>query len=534
MKPFDARGSWLPEAEIGGLRRSAVRGTGVTMFAQGAAFAVQMIATVVLARLLMPGDFGVVTMVTTFSVLLMSCGRVGFPDAVLQRKDIDHFLASNLFWINVSTALLLTIGFAAAGSVLAKFYGDPRVAHVAGGLSLTILIDSTSILHLALLKRALRFSAASANDIVARAVSVVVSILLAWAGCGYWALVGGAIALPLSTTIGAWSLCRWVPSLPRRVSGTGSMVRFAVHVFGRYTLGYSAQNTDNLLVGWRFGSGALGLYKKAYDLFVLPFSLLNIYHVAIATLSRLTGDRVQYRRYFLSGLSMLAFVGMGISGDFTLVGRDLIRLLLGPKWEEAGRIFVFFGPGIGAQLIYSSYGMIHLSIGTTARYFRWGIIEVSVTILLFLLALHWGPVGLAMAWTTSYWALIIPAFWYAGKPIKLGIAAVLGTFWKYLLASLLAGCACALIVSQMRSLVVMSGSFGALVRIVATSLLFGVLYFCVVVLLHQGGKPIYQLMGLLREMVPSGKFAEPAPAVDGTHSSDSSVVLKATTTGKVV
>lgn len=507
MKPFDTSGAWLPATSSGGLRRRAVRGAGITVFAQGAAFAVQMIATVVLARLLMPGDFGVVTMVTTFSVLLMSCGRVGFPDAVLQREHIDRFLASNLFWINVGTGLLLTIGFAAAGSLLARFYGDPRVAHVAVGLSLTIFIDSTSILHLALLKRAMRFSAVSANDISARVASVAVSILAGWAGWGYWSLVAGAIALPLSTTVGAWTLCRWVPSLPRRAVGTGAMVRFAVHVFGRYSLGYAAQNTDNLLVGWRFGSGALGLYKKAYDLFVLPFSLLNVFPVVVSTLSRLTKDRVQYTRYFLSGLSMLALVGMGVGADFTLVGRDLVRLLLGPKWDEAGRIFVFFGPGIGAQLIYSTYHMIHLSIGTTARYLRWGFIEVTVTILLFFLALPWGPVGLAVAWTAAYWILAIPAFWYAGKPIQLSVTKIIGAIWRFLVASLVAGCASALIIREIPSLIAASGAVGALARIVATSLVFGTLYIGAVIVLYGGGTPLYQFAGLLREMVPAGRFS---------------------------
>jgi O-antigen/teichoic acid export membrane protein len=503
------------------------------VFAQGAAFTVQTIATIVLARLLMPGDFGVVTMVTTFSVLVMSCGRVGFPDAVLQRKEIDQFLASNLFWINVGTALLLTIGFAGAGSLLAKFYGDPRVAHVAVGLSLTILIDSTSILHLSLLKRALRFSATAANDIVARAVSVLVSIALAWAGWGYWALVGGAIALPLATSIGAWRLCQWVPSLPRRVAGTGSMVRFAIHVFGRYSLGYSAQNTDNLLVGWKFGPGALGLYKKAYDLFVLPFSLLGVYHVAIPTLSRLTGDRAQYKRYFLSGLAMLALVGMGIGADLTLVGRDLVRLLLGPKWDEAGRIFVFFGPGIGAQIIYSTYGMIHISIGTTARYLRWGLIEVSVTIVLFFLLLPWGPVGLAVAWTAAYWILVIPAFWYAGKPIQLRITSVIDAIWRFLLASLLAGCVCALIIREFPSLMVASGSMGALNRIVVASLLFAPLYLGMVLLLHGGPAPLYQFARLMREMLPDGRLRASAPAVDGASDRDASVLLPPTKTDRV-
>jgi PST family polysaccharide transporter len=513
MKPFNSEGAFQQYAEQSGLRRRAVRGAGITVFAQVAAFAVQMIATVVLARLLVPGDFGVVTMVTTFSVLLMSCGRVGFPDAILQREEINRFLASNLFWINVGTASVLTFAFAGAGSLLARLYGDPRVAHVAIGLSLTIFIDSTSILHLALLKRAMRFSTVSANDIVARAVSVVVSIFLGWLGWGYWALVAGAVALPLSTTIGAWTLCRWVPSLPRRVPGTGSSVRFAVHVFGRYSLGYTAQNTDNLLVGWRFGPAALGLYKKAYDLFVLPFSLLTVYPVAVSTLSRLTKDRAQYKRYFLGGLSMLALVGMGIGADFTLVGRDLVRLLLGPKWEEAGRIFVFFGPGIGAQLVYSTYGMIHLSIGTTARFLRWGFIEVGVTLMLFILALPWGPVGLAVAWTTSYWVLTIPALSYAGKPIDLKIGSILGAIWKYLVSSLVAGLACAAIIRVMPSIVLAPAPLGAFVRIVEASVLFGLLYFGMIVLLHGGGAPLYQLAGLVGEMVPA-RFLKPSPVVD--------------------
>jgi O-antigen/teichoic acid export membrane protein len=532
LKPFDASGVFRSPGEGGGLRRLAVRGAGVTVLAQGVGFVTQMVATVVLARLLMPSDFGVVTMVTTFSVLLVSCGQIGFPDAVVQRDEMDHFLASNLFWINLGLGLVLTIGFAAAGSLLARFYGDPRVARVAVGVSLTIFITSTSVLHLALLKRAMRFSAVSGNDIVARAISVTVSVLLAWSGWGYWALVGGVIAQPLAMSIGAWILCRWVPNLPRRTDGTGSIIRFARNVFARWSVGYFSQNADNLLVGWRFGPSSLGFYKKAYDLFVLPFSLLSVYPVAVSTLSRLNRDRVQYRRYFLGGLSILALVGMGLGADLSLVGKDLVRLILGPKWDMAGRIFVFFGPGIGAMLIYSAHGMIHLSIGTTVRYFRWGIIEVTVTCLMFFLGLPWGPMGIALAWTASYWLLTIPAFWYAGRPIQLGITPILAAIWKYLLASLVAGCACAWIVPGFRSLVAAPGAVGALARIVTSSLLFAALYIGAVIVLHQGCAPLYQLGRLLQEMAPWKKFSRLSPALPASSASDAGLLLAPTRSGE--
>jgi len=369
-------------------------------------------------------------MVTTFSLLLANVGLIGFPEAVLQRDEIDHTLASNLFWINMGIGLLLTVGFAAAGSLLTKFYGDPQVARVVVATSPTIVISCTSALHLALLKRAMCFSVVSANDIISRVASVAVSILLSLAGWGYWALVAGLLAQPLATSIGAWILCQWVPSIPRRVVGTGSMVRFAADVYGSSIIDYFTHNMDYLLVGWRFGSVPLGFYKKAYELFVLPANqFLSAFPVAISTLSRLNRDRVQYKRYLLSGVSILAFIGMGVGACLTVIGVDLVRLLLGPRWEEAGRIFTFFGPGIGIMLIYRTQRMVHLSLGTTSRFFRWVIVEFTVTALLFLPALRWGPAGIAVAWTVSSWVLIFPAFCYAGRPIQLGFTPVLATVW---------------------------------------------------------------------------------------------------------
>ena len=513
MKPFDAEGKFHPIGKAGEFRRRAVRSAGVTVISQGVVFAIQMIATVVLARLLMPADFGVVTMVTTFSLLIMGFGQNGYSEAVIQRDDIDESLASNLFWINVSAGFLLTLGFAASGSLIARFYGDPRVALIAAGMSLTILLNSTSVLHLALLKRALRFSVTSANEICSSMVSVAAMILLAWRGWGYWALVAGAVIRLFIQSVGAWYLCRWIPSLPCRVTGTSSVARFALNVYGRFSFNYLTRNTDNLLVGWRFGSSSLGFYKKAYDLFLLPANQLSapVSDVVLSTLSRLERGSDQYKRYFLNGLSILAFVGMGASAGLTLVGKDLIRLLLGVKWEAAGQIFTFFGPGIGVMLIYTTSGLIHLSIGRADRWFRWVVVEFSVTALLFLLGLHWGPAGVAAAWTASFWLLTIPAFWYAGRPINFGVAPMLATVWRYVLASLLAGYASAVLIRRISTLVAATGVVGAEVRIASTSLLFSVLYVGAVILLHGGSEPLYRLVSLLPDILPWNKSSNPPP-----------------------
>jgi len=504
LKPFDANGAFVRTTPEGGdeLRQLAVRSAGVTVFSGGLGLALQVVATVILARLLTPKDFGLVTMVTTFSLLLMNFGLNGFTEAVIQREQIDHGLASNLFWINMGAGALLTVGFAAAGSLLARLYHEAHVAQIAAGVSLTILVSSTSVLHLALLKRAMRFSAVSANDIVARALSVLVSILCAFAGLGYWSLVAGAITLPLSTGIGALSLCRWLPGRPRRRAGTESMVRFAIHTYGHFGINYCARNTDNLLVGWQFSAQSLGFYKRAYDLFALSAGQLvaSITVVAVSALSRVNKDAALYRRYLLGALTVLTFLGMGIAADFTLIGRDLIRILLGPGWEESGRIFTFFAPGIGVMILYYTHGWIHLSIGRPDRWFRWGVVEFVTTCLLFVAGLPWGPIGVAVAWTVSFWLLTIPAMWYAGRPIGLEITLVLAVVWRYILAALFAVAVTAATTVVFPSLGIAPGVTGAMVRILVTSSLLGALYLGAVVFLHGGLEPLYQIARLLREM----------------------------------
>jgi polysaccharide transporter, PST family len=515
LRPFDAEGKFHPVADgHGELRRLAIRGAGASVSAQGLALLVQMVATVVLARLLTPSDFGVVAMVTTVSLLIMNFGLNGFTEAVVQADGISHTLVSNLFWINLGASLLLTLCFASAGSLLAWFYGDPRVTMVSIGVSLTIFLTGTSVLHLALLKRAMQFPVIAATSVFARGASVAVSIVLALMGWGYWALVAGVIALPLSNTVGAWILCRWVPALPRRAKGTGDLVRYAINVYGHFTVNYFARNMDNLLVGWRLGAAPLGFYKKAYDLFALSSSQLvtPLSVVAVSALSRLKNDALQYKRYFLRALALLAFVGMGVGADLSLVGKDLIRVVLGPGWEEAGRIFVFFGPGIGVMLLYYTPDWIHLSIGTPNRWFRWGIIEFVVTGTLFVLGLHWGAVGIATAWTVSFWVLLLPSFWYAGKPIGFGVKPVLETVWRYIVASLAATGASVWIVWHSHPFAADTGIGGALARMVIVSLLFGALYLIAVVALHRSFEPFTQVMKLLPDMLSSRRPPKPAPA----------------------
>ncbi len=517
--PFDAAGTFHPVAKDRELKRLAVRGAAATLSAAALSLPVRMVSTIVLARMLMPADFGIVAMVTTFSLLLQSFGTSGFSEAVIQREEMNRYLASNLFWVTNAIGLILTLGFAASGPLLAHFFRNPLVTRVTIGISIAIFFGGAATIHLALLRRAMRFASVSANEMIALVVYTATATLLALRGWGYWALVGAIVAQALSGTIGAFWLCRWVPSLPRRGVGTRALLGFAIKVYGRFSVNYFAKNLDNLLVGWRFNAAALGYYKKAYDLFALSASQLTspLDNVALSALSRSSHDPDRLKRYLANTLGVVAFIGMAVGADLTLVGKDVVRLVLGPKWAESGRIFELFGPGIGVMLLCSTVGWIHLSIGKPGRWLRWTIVEFAITASLFVLALPWGPKGVAAAWSVSYCALVVPAFWYAGRPIGLGVSFLIAAVWRYAAASLLAGAATAAI---FRGTLIGSSPAGvgaALKTIMITSSAFVSFYVGTVILLHWGCAPLRQLAGLLREVAPRRIATSPAAEPVGEY-----------------
>jgi len=509
LKPFESDGTFHPIAAGKGLRRTAVRGAGAAIAGSAGNFALQIGSVVILARLLTPSDFGIVTMVTTFSLLLRSFGLAGFTEFIMQREEITESLASNLFWINLGIGATLTLAFAGSGRLLALFYHNLAVVPVTQGMSLTIGIGCAGYIHTGLLQRAMQFRSTAIINFVGQVLQFIISIVLALAGWHYWALVWGSVTQTAAVVVGSWLVCQWIPSRPGRAEGTGAGMKFTANVYSHFAFSYLTRNTDNLLVGWRFGAPALGFYKRAYDLFVMPETQLlsPLSAVVVSTLSRVHRDREQFQRYFLRTISVLALVGMGVGTDFALVGKDIIRFLLGPGWEEAGQIFALFGPGIGVMLLYNTHGWVHLSIGRPERWFRWGLLEFVCTASLFFLMLPWGPSGVALAWTISYFLLMFPGFWYAGQPIGLGIGPMFAVIWKFFAASVGAGLATALIVKATPYFATANGTMDALVRMVFVSLVFFGLYVIGVIALHKGLKPLREAVGLLHDLLPERAVA---------------------------
>jgi PST family polysaccharide transporter len=461
----------------------------------------------ILARLLTPYDFGLLTMVLTFSLLLENVGYIGVTEAIVQGEDIDHAKITSLFWLNILVSFFLCLVFMMLSPWIAGFYGEPKVTGVALWVALSIVACNLSTVHIGLLQRNMQFYETSVISIASKGISVVVAIILAWYGWGYWALVAGYLATTVLLAAGAWMICRWRPGRPAVHRGILPMIRFALHTYGNYSLNYCSRNSDNLLIGWRFGSQALGYYKKAYDLFAMPATFLtsNLAGVALSALSKIRHEPEKYRRTYLESISNIAFIGMPLSAILTLTGKDVILLILGPQWTKAGEIFMWFGLGIGVMLIYATNGWLHLSLGRADRWFRWGIVEFSVTLALFIIGLNFGPSGVAAAWTLSFFILVYPGLRYAGQPVDLKFTSILSIIWKYLVCALFAGSVSWYLLYTEGFLPGLYAGWPVIFRIVSAGMICLVFYLVLVIAVYRGVEPIARFTRVLKDMLPSSK-----------------------------
>lgn len=126
------------------LRTRALRGASVTLIAQACTYGIGTVGTIILARLLTPHDFGLVTMVLAFSLLLQNFGSNGFIEATIQRQEIHHKQISTLFWVNVGINLMLTLLFMASAPVIAWFYKEPLLKPIVVAIAVSILLSGLS------------------------------------------------------------------------------------------------------------------------------------------------------------------------------------------------------------------------------------------------------------------------------------------------------------------------------------------------------------------------------------------------------
>lgn len=400
------------------LKGHTARGGIVTVASQGVKFFLAMAATVVLARLLTPQDYGLVGMVAVVTGFISMFKDLGLSAATIQKEEVTDDQISTLFWINVGLSvgvMLLTVAIAPG---VAWFYGEPRLTMITVGFSAGFLFGGFTVQHEALLRRQMRFSALASIEIISIVAGMVGAIVLAWRGAAYWALVSAQLVQGFAYAIGIWIVCGWRPARPVRYSGVRSMLAFGGNLTGFHIVNYFARNLDNMLIGRFWGSAQLGLYAKAYQLLMLPIDQINepITSVAVPALSRLTEFPERYRRAYGRLLEKIAMLTMPLMAFMIVTSDWFVLLLLGPRWAEVSRIFALLGIAGMIQPICNTSGWLFISQGRTHHMFQWGLIGSTIVVISIVAGLPWGAVGVASSYSITFLLIVAPLlFWFVGR-----------------------------------------------------------------------------------------------------------------------
>jgi O-antigen/teichoic acid export membrane protein len=386
---------------LSNLGSRAFSGGIVTTASQATRLGLYMVLTVLLARILTPRDFGLVAMALALTQVLHLFREAGLSTATVQQQTITHAQVSNLFWINVAVGLVCTLVGTALAPVMAWFYRDERLLGITILLSLTLLTGGAAVQHLALLNRQMRFKALALIDVASMLACLIVALVMAAGGCGYWSLVGSQLAAALTELVLAWAASGWRPQMPKVRSGTRSMFNFGASITFATLLRRITSNADSFLLGRYFGADALGLYSRGMALIMRPLDqfLVPFDKVFVPVLSRLQDRPEQYRAKFLQIYNAMALVSFPIAGLFLGLAGPIVLVALGPRWAGVTPIFA----ALALASLYYPVAGASMWLLTTQRRNR-DILSSGVAISLISIAsclagLAYGPVGVALAFS---------------------------------------------------------------------------------------------------------------------------------------
>jgi len=392
------------------LKERAIRGGLAKLCGHTADSILRVVFMMVMARLLDPQDFGLVAMVTVVTGIYGYFSSAGLGAATVQSDTITNEQLSTLFWINMGFGAVLGLLCLATAPVLVAFYHEPRLSWLTIAMAAWFVLIAAGVQHSALLQRELRFVSVVVIDTLSEVAGTAIGIGMAFAGFKYWALIVATIVTAAVRTAGAWLALPWIPGPPRRWTGIWPMLRMG----GTWTLNnlvmYFAFNIEKLLLGRFWGADALGLYGRANQLISFPTHTINsaIGSPAFSALSRVQNDPIRLRNYFLQGHSLVMSMTLPITIFCALFAKDIILIVLGPKWMDVLTIFRLMTPTVLIFGIINPLGWLLYSIGLQERSLKIALVIAALMIAACAVGLPYGPNGVAFAYSAAMTLWLAP------------------------------------------------------------------------------------------------------------------------------
>lgn len=380
------------------LKKKTIKGVFWSFGSQFGRQTSQFIITAILARLLLPSDFGLVSMVTVFTGFVSIFGEMGITNALIQKQDTHDGHYYSAFWLNVFVGAGLTVAFWAIAPLIAYFYKRQELIPILKAVSINFIISSFAIIQQSILMKNMDFKKIMVRDLTAVILSGILGIFLALHGLGVWSLVTQLIVYTLLNTLLLWILSGWRPRLHFSRSDIKDIWSFSANMAGANFVNYIARNVDSLLIGRFLGAQALGYYSLAYKLMMIPVQNITwaIGKVLFPVFSKMQEDLNRLKSAYLKIVDLISFISFPAMVWLFIFAPEFVRLVYGSKWVDIValiRILCFCGM---LQSVYLTVTNITLSMGRADLHFYIGILNLIGVSLFVSIGLNWGIYGVAI------------------------------------------------------------------------------------------------------------------------------------------
>lgn len=359
--------------------------------------AVQIVVQTVLARLLMPADFGVIALVSVFIALANVLVVSGLGTALVQKKSADAVDLSSVFYASVAVAVaLFALNFLAA-QLVADFYQRQELVWVMRTLAASLLLTPLNIVQNALVARNLLFKKVFFNSSVATLLSGGVGVGLAMAGYGVWALVAQTVSSQVLLSALLWMTIRWRPTLQFSWKRLKEMYSFSWKVLLSSLIDSLDGHARTLIIGLTYAPAALGFYTKGQQFPHLIMGAVNgsIQSVMLPILSSRQDDRLAVRAMMRRSMVMSSYVVFPAMVGMAAIAEPLIRLILTDKWLPAVPFLQIFCGVYALWPVHTANLQAIIALGRSDIYLRLEVAKKIIGLVILVLTIPLGPLGMA-------------------------------------------------------------------------------------------------------------------------------------------
>jgi PST family polysaccharide transporter len=410
---------------------TVIRSSGWVAVGYGGSHVLTLVTLLLLARLLDPGDFGVVALAWAILSPAMLLQAAGVGQALVHRRALDDVAAASAFVFTLASSLVLYGAAFGIAPLAARLFAAPELTDVMRVMALLLPLRALGTIALTVLERRIDFRGRAICELTAAIVRIAVSVALALAGAGVWALAIGHVAAAGALSVAGILLVRWLPD-PRLASTEvlRELLGYGKFVSGANVLTVVNGATDNLVVGRLLGAGAVGIYTVAYRLATLPSTIVSqILRTAMFTvLCRLREDVAASRRVYFGNVQRIALLAAPIGVALIVAAKPIVLTLLGEPWADAVtplRILAAYGL---VKAVSASSNEVLKAFGLPSLAFAVAVFETALLVPLVVVLTIWLELpGAALGMLISASVAAVPALWLtlrtlAARPAELGRA----------------------------------------------------------------------------------------------------------------